>query len=116
MVLIIPSRKVRNHLTSENIIYFVSDKKRNEDEDWITDKFGGKKIADANIELERKIDLSTHKNLEAILYMWLKTYVEHSGFENTYQWIGDIKKSNDGETPEELYLYEIILSNNASST
>lgn len=74
--------------------------------DWITDKRGGKKIADVVIS---KIVID--KDLPGATIYDLRPFLSLSGFKTTTEWIEAIKKLNPKTKPEDLegQLYLVLL-------
>ena len=78
--------------------------------DWISDKRGGKKLADVIVS---KIVLD--KNLPSATIYDLHPFVKLSGFQTTTEWIEAIKRRNPKSKPEELEgeLYLVMLGKSA---
>ena len=78
MVIIFSSHKARQHLLTTGQVYTVRTKKRKEEpfkpsKDWLTDRRGGRKIADVLVEYWLPIK---RESLELLL----QRYVKKSGF------------------------------------
>ncbi len=114
MVLIFKSQKALNFLLENGEVYTLRPKIRKEGRDWITNKRGGRKIADAEVKLigvcattNRRlvveIDTGSIKSLE--------DYVEKSGFSSVEEWFAEGNKIYKGKIPNRLYLYYVKLTN-----
>jgi len=90
MVMIFSSEPARNFLLKEGRVFsFRSRKRKRTGRDWITDRRGGKKIAD--VYIEEPFEIWKAKQLE--------TFVHASGFENLDAWLKEIYRLggfNDG--------------------
>lgn len=101
------SPKPRRFLLENGMVYTVRAKKRKLrgeyiGHDWITDRRGGRKIADVIVEHWMPIDKDS---LETVL----THYVRWSGFLTVTEWINEIKKFNGGKLPRKLHLYRVTL-------
>jgi len=83
MVMSFENQIVLNYLLQEGIVYtFRIHKRKRYGSDWITDKRGGSKIADANIFFVK--DVRSSEDLEP--------YVHHSGFRDLSEWTTAIEE------------------------
>ena len=99
MVMIFKSEKARRFLLENGVVFSFRSKRRKKlGRDWITDRRGGHKIADALVEEEGKFKLQD-----------LGLYVEYSGFSTLEEWIAEIRRLNRGKLPAEGWLYKIAL-------
>lgn len=90
MVMIFSSEKPLKHLLEKGFVFTFRTYKgydRKLGRNWITDKRGGKKIADVIITL------STDHLIKPIT-IYLKDFVFASGFKNTTEWIEEIERLN----------------------
>lgn len=110
MVIIFQSDKARNHLLAETLVYtFRTKERKRTGNDWMTDRRGGTKIANVDIEpLEyffhrRSTSQSSHRLRE-----FLSPYVSQSGFSSVDGWIREILRLNRAY-PIEGWLYRVSL-------
>lgn len=99
MVIIFKNKKARDFLLRKGFVYTLRPKRKRVGRDWLTDKRGGKKIAEVKIEF---IKMITKDNIED-----LKEYAPYSGFESLDEWLKEAYKLN-GSLP--LALYRVILT------
>ena len=107
MVLIMQSKPALKHLLEHGFVYTVRLRKRKKDEtyDWVTDRRGGRKIADVYVCLVG----GCGDNPEAWkLNLW--AWVDHSGFPTVNDWINEILKLNHGKIGQ-AWLYLVKLKN-----
>ena len=98
MVMIFQSKKALEFLLKNGFVYTLRLKRKRTGRDWITDRRGGKKIADVNIEFVSVIRANNINDLEK--------YVPYSGFKSLDEWLIEAFKLN-GSLP--LYLYKVKL-------
>jgi len=100
MVMIFSSDKARSFLLEHGRVYtFRKNRRKRVGRDWITDRRGGRKIADVTIEEEAPV---FHLNT-------LRKYVGESGFQTVDEWIEEIRRLNGGKLPTAGYLYKVTL-------
>ena len=107
MVIVFSSHKPRRHLLENGQVYTVRIKKKKMKpwylkKDWMTDKRGGKKIADVFVEYWFSIK---RDELETVLIH----YVKNSGFLTVSEWLQEIKRLAKGKLPPVLHLYRVLL-------
>jgi len=107
MVIVFSSSKPRKHLLENGQVYTVRTKKRKEkmfkpSKDWLTDRRGGRKIADVLVEYWLPV---RREELELLL----QRYVKKSGFLTVNEWIQEIKRLAKGKLPPVLHLYRVLL-------
>ena len=97
--MIFQSEKARRFLLENGVVFTFRAKRRKKlGRDWISDRRGGRKIANVLVEEEGKF-----KPQE------LGLYVEYSGFSTLEEWIEEIRRLNRGKLPAEGWLYKIAL-------
>jgi len=95
--MIFQSEKARRFLLENGVVFTFRAKRRKKlGEDWITDRRGGRKIADILVEEEGKFKPQD-----------LGLYVKYSGFSTLEEWIEEIKRLNGGRLPAEGRLYKV---------
>ena len=99
MVMIFKSEKALNYLLSTGRVYTARPRKRREGKDWITNKYGGKKIADVVVKLVAIVSTN---------YQLLEQFLSESGFSSLEEWLNEVKKLN-GYIPDTLYIYQVEL-------
>ena len=102
-------------------------KERREGAGWVTDRRGGRKIADVTIEKIGKLFFEGGQPYIEItktpaLLGWifdefergdrphLDYFVPMSGFDSSEEWLEELKKQHRGKIPEDLYLYEVEIN------
>jgi len=99
MVMIFQSRKALNHLLQHGVVFtFRAQRRREVGRDWVTDRRGGRKIADVTVEEEG-----------AFAPHGLELYAEFSGFNTLQEWVEEIGRLN-GRLPEKGWLYRVTLA------
>jgi len=100
MVMIFQSEKARRFLLQNGVVFtFRVHRRLMTGEDWITDKRGGRKIGDVQVEEEGVFDPSD-----------LSIYVAYSGFNSLEEWHEEIKQILNGHRlPSEGWLYKVSL-------
>lgn len=97
--MIFQSEKARDFLLANGIVYtFRVHRRKHTGKDWMTDKRGGRKIADIFIE-----------EIGELRPTRLVQYVKHSGFHSYAEWITEIVKLNKGVRPNRGWLYKVTL-------
>jgi len=117
MVMIFKSKKALNFLLTHGEVYTLRPKRRKEGRDWITDRRGGKKIANVEVELVAFIDLEknyaeTYRYINTIFNCakdLLGNYVEKSGFQSVGEWLSEGRRIYKGSLPNQPYLYHVRL-------
>jgi len=105
MVIIFQEEKAREFLLEKGYVVTARARKRKTGFDWMTDRRGGKKIADVHIiPLKTILPRGEIEYLKAIL----KDYAPDSGFLDVEEWIKAIIRVHKG-LPEEVHLYGVIL-------
>jgi hypothetical protein len=100
MVMIFGSKKAREYLLKNGVVYsFRSKQRKDTGKNWITDKRGGKKLN--NVEIEEVGSMS--------MYL-LGDYVYASGFQTLIEWIEEIKKVNKRIVDPFGWLYKVTLT------
>jgi len=112
-VLIFKSEKALNFLMEHGYIYTIRTKKR-AGEVWITDRRGGKKIADGFIVYVGEVNQLLPDNdwwvtQGACALEKLEKFVQHSGFDSIEEWINAVKELHGGELPDRMYLHYVKL-------
>ena len=105
MVMIFSLKKVREYLLTNGRVYTFRLKEHKTGPDWITDRRGGKKIADVLVHYAKRV-----------YPLDLLPWVNQSGFENLGEWIATIFEVNKIEmqpTPYG-YLHEVTIRNRVS--
>jgi len=97
MVMIFQSRKALSHLLQRGVVFTFRPQRRKTGKDWITDRRGGRKIADVVVEEEGEFAPSG-----------LGLYLEYSGFNTLDEWIEEIRMLNR-RMPEKGWLYRVAL-------
>jgi hypothetical protein len=97
MVVIFQGGKALNHLLRHGVVFTFKVHRRKTGRDWITDRRGGRKIADVIVEEEGEFAPSN-----------LGLYVEYSGFSTLGEWIEEICRLNK-RLPEKGWLYRVTL-------
>lgn len=98
MVMIFQSEKALRFLLEKGYVYTFRVKPHKDGRDWITNKRGGRKIADVVIDCwDRVYDLKE-----------LKFYVDKSGFASYEEWLKEILRLN-GFLPKEGWLFRVSL-------
>lgn len=108
MVMIFQNPKARNQLLENGIVYTFRTKPHSLGKDWATDKRGGKKIADINIERMEMISggyLIRDNTLRPLLLKYLK----ESGFDTISEWINVIKILNKKKNPEYAFVFKVTI-------
>lgn len=99
MVMIFEGEKARNFLLRNGAVYTFRVKRRKKvGKDWITDRRGGRKIAEVLIE-----------EVGEFAPTGLTPYVGLSGFNSLEEWTAEIRRLNDGKLPEKGWLYMVVL-------
>jgi len=99
MVMIFVDPKPRNFLLNEGLVYTFRVKRRKKlGNDWLTDKRGGRKIA--NIIVLEMLEIQPED---------LSSFVGWSGFSTLEEWHEAIKRIN-GFIPSKGWLYLVLLS------
>ena len=96
--IIFSSQKAREFLLSNRFVWTFRVKDRTVGKTWMTDKRGGKKIADVYVSFA-----GTVEDLEQ-----LDRYVEHSGCEDWSSWLEEIERVN-GYLPQRGYVFGVHL-------
>ena len=101
MVIIFQSEKPRRFLLENGIVFtFRVHRRLMMGKDWITDKRGGRKIANVIVETEGAFSPAD-----------LGTYVTYSGFDSLEEWHEEIKRIlNWNKLPLEGWLYKVSLT------
>jgi hypothetical protein len=94
---IFQSRKALDHLLRHGAIFTFRVCKIKTGKDWVTDRRGGRKIADVVVEEEGEFAPSN-----------LGLYVEYSGFRALGEWTEEICRLNK-RLPEKGWLYKVTL-------
>jgi len=98
-VMIFKSEKALKYLLERGVVYTVRPQRRKrEGRVWITNRRGGRKIANGYAILVAEI--ASFSELEK----YLPAYVKHSGFSSIAEWIDEIKKLNS-KLPEKFWIY-----------
>lgn len=85
MVIIFQSEKARKQLLERrSVVTFRTNRRKHIDNDWATDKRGGKKICNIYIE-----EIDYIEKLDK-----LSPFREESGFDNLEEWTNEIRKLN----------------------
>lgn len=96
--MIFESEKARKHLLKYGVVFsFRKNRRKHIGKGWITDRRGGRKLADIFIT-----------EVEEIKPSQLGEYVGSSGFLTYYDWIDEIKRLNRGTLPESGWLYCVM--------
>jgi len=105
MVILFQSERALKHLLEHGFVYTVRLRKRKKDEcyDWVTDRRGGRKIADVYVCLVGGCG-STLESWKLNLWAW----VDHSGFKTVSEWINEILRLNRGK-PRQAWIYLVRL-------
>lgn len=99
MVIIFQSEKARSFLLENGFVYtFRVHRRKRTGRDWMTDKRGGRKIADVFIE-----------EIGCFRPTGLLPYVEYSGFDSYREWQEEIVALNRNVYPNRGWLYKITL-------
>lgn len=100
MVIIFQSEKVRNFLLDKGeVVTFRKNKRKKVGKDWMTDKRGGKKLGDVDIDYLGKRDPTT--DLDSI-------DIAYSGFRTLEEWLNTIRSLNKGQLPLG-HLYHVMM-------
>jgi len=105
LVIIFQNEKARKHLLERGFVYTARTRARASTvlEDWMTDKRGGKKIANVLIEPIVVCALPAHGFPTELLEL----YVKHSGFDTVDEWVEAIKKFHPNRPVRELWIYKV---------
>lgn len=103
MVMIFENQQVLNYLLSHGFVYtFRTHKRLRLGTDWITDKRGGKKIANVRITF-----IKITRDLNELM-----PFLKHSGFNNIIDWNTAIMELNPDFVHKEMkygYLYRVSI-------
>jgi len=101
MVMIFRSKKALDYLLQTgSVVTFRTKKRYYPNKEWVTDRRGGKKIADVAIYYITEVEISDRKRLEA--------YVYRTGFDSVDEWIAEIRKLHGDVKYGHLYLVKIM--------
>ena len=99
MVMVFRSRRALNHLLQHGVAFtFRPRRRRKVGRDWVTDRRGGRKMADVVVEEEGEFAPGD-----------LELYVEYSGFSALQEWVDEIRRLN-GRVPAKGWLYRVTLA------
>ena len=98
MVIIFKSRKALKQLLENGFVYTFRAKQRKTGRDWVTDRYGGRKIADVYVQLVASGGVES-----------LEGFEEGSGFGSLSEWLEEIKRLNKGRLPKRGFLYLVEL-------
>ena len=117
MVLIFKSSKALSYLLNHGCVYTLRAKKRREGRDWVTNKRGGKKIANVLIKYvgEVKISETGSTVLTKCGVRLLEEYVCRSGFWSEEEWLNEVRKLN-GTLPDRAHLYFVCLADSIAES
>jgi len=88
MVMLFKSRKALDFLLKHGEVVTFRLHERKTGKDWITDRRGGKKIADVEVVLLEKVRKPSYRAT------YFQKYVHKSGFDNVKEWWDEIVKLN----------------------
>lgn len=101
MVIIFQNKKARDFLLRRRFVYsFRKVDSKYRFYDWMTDKRGGKKIADVLVNLYDGVFCSPIEEV-------LGKYVTKSGFKTVGEWLDAIREFNGGRVPATGYIYYV---------
>ena len=105
MVIIFQSERALKHLLQHGLVYTVRLRRRKRVEclDWVTDRRGGRKIADVYVCLVGGCG-GTVEAWKHNLWAW----VDRSGFKTVDEWVDEILRLNRGKTGQAwIYLVKL---------
>lgn len=117
MVLIFKSSKALSRLLNHGCVYTLRAKKRKEGKDWVTNKRGGKKLADVFVKYvgEVRIKESGSIVLTERGVRLLEEFVRRSGFWSEDEWLNEVRKLN-GTLPDRTHLYFVCLADSIAES
>jgi len=94
------SEKALKHLLQMGFVFSFRRTQHFQIKDWITDRRGGKKIADVTVSV-----------VTCCRPFQLEPYLEYSGFKSLEEWEAEIRRLNRGKNFTSGYVHKIELRN-----
>jgi len=111
VVMLFKSHKALAYLLRHGYVYTIRAKKRPEGKDWVTNKRGGKKIANVFVKYVGVVRIEETGSivLTKCGVRLLEEYVRKSGFWDEQEWLEEVRKLN-GTLPDKAHLYFVCLA------